>query len=782
MKKNVFVMSTLAVAALALFSCAKVESDVETPQESKGIPFEIVASAPQTKTTNDGLSTVWAEGDEVNVFHAVAGSTDYVNDGKFTVTDAANGKFGGTLASALNPSESYDWYVFYPYSSYITTPANTSTGFTTVAASTQSQTGDNSKAHLGGLPLAGKSTTSAGVSKPTVSMNQMDAVIKVVVTNNSGADLPVNLLKFTAPVNITGSYYVNFTDPSNPVFTENGTSVYKAVTLNTAVLSANSGTSTYYLAVKPFTAANASTMKVKVNNYEKSINLAAAKTFTAGNIYNFTFDYDQAASVATLPFSINGTGGNAAYSSTTGMSSYGVSTSDYGSTHSPYLAKFDDTGDYVQVRFNEAAASASIGVKKIGGAGNSSFDVMGSADGITFTKIETLNITGVQNATLTLETSSEIDASYRYIRFVFKKSANVGVGPISISKPSTDPAIIASNVSDVPAIGATGSILTYTLQNFSGADDVTASGDGTVVAASPVVSPAGTVTYTVNPNYGTAARNGSITLSSTAKGINKVVTVAQLGETFSASAEVVTIAKNATTATFTITTPTFGWTAVANPTGGKNLSISGSSSGSGSASAQTITVSSDEEAGSEEQTLGTIVVYRNGYESDSQKKIITIKKASNAVVKTYTKVTSISEGTYLICNASTSRVVTGTLSNSHLSTTAITISDGTITGSNTITGYEFVITALTGTDAGKYTIKHGSDYIGWDSSTNFQAATSIPTGDSASKFKWTISISASGEATIQTGDRIWKYYASGNDFRPYTTQSYTLPTLYKVNP
>ena len=116
-----------------------------------------------------------------------------------------------------------------------------------------------------------------------------------------------------------------------------------------------------------------------------------------------------------------------------------------------------------------------------------------------------------------------------------------------------------------------------------------------------------------------------------------------------------------------------------------------------------------------------------------------------------------------------------------MSTTAITISDETITGSDTITEYEFVITPLTGEDSGKFTIKHGSDYIGWDSSTNFQTATSIPTGASASKFKWTISIAATGEATIQTGERIWKYYASKNDFRPYTTQSYTLPTLFKLN-
>lgn len=690
MKKNVFVMSTLAVVALALFSCAKVESDVKTPLESKGIPFEIVASAPQTKTTNDGLSTVWAEGDEVNVFHAVAGSTDYVNDGKFTVTDAANGKFGGTLASALDPSESYDWYVFYPYSSHITTPANTSASYTTVAPFTQSQTGNDNKAHLGGRPLAGKSTTAAGVSKPTVSMNQMAAVIKVVVTNTSGADLPVTQLKFTAPVNIAGSYYVNFVDPTAPVFTEKEGSVGTTVTLNTAVLSANSSTSTYYLAVKPFIAANGSTMKVKVNNYEKSLILDAAKTFTAGIIYNVTFNYNEAASVATLPFSIDGTGGNAAYSTTPGMSSSGVSTSDYAESHSPYLAKFDSNDDYVQVRFNEAAASASIGVKKIGGATNSSFDVMGSADGITFTKIETLNVTGDANTTMTLETSSAIDDSYRYIRFVFKKGANVGVGPITISKPSTAPAIIAANVSNVPVTGGAGRTLTYTIENFAGADDVAVTAfDGSVVTAAEVTS-AGTVTYTVAKNYNSAAANGSITLYSANEDVTKVITVAQLGDSFATTATAnITLAKTEGSTTFTITTPSYGWSSTVTPETGMNLTIS-PISGSSNASAQTITINSTTAAAASEQTLGTIVLYRDGNTSDPQKITVTVKKAASSG-KVYTKVASVTSGkTYIIVSDNHVMNRPGSSAGT-IAKTDVTVTSSTISQSDATKACEIVI-------------------------------------------------------------------------------------------
>ena len=61
-----------------------------------------------------------------------------------------------------------------------------------------------------------------------------------------------------------------------------------------------------------------------------------------------------------------------------------------------------------------------------------------------------------------------------------------------------------------------------------------------------------------------------------------------------------------------------------------NLSVSAGASGSANASAQTVTVSSTTEAAASAQTLGTITVYRNNNASDSQKKTITIRKASSS--------------------------------------------------------------------------------------------------------------------------------------------------------
>ena len=294
MKKKLFLLCTWAAAALALVSCVKEkEADLPASNTDGGIPFEIIACSADTKTVNDGLSTKWAPGDAVNVFHAVAGTSDYINDGAFTVSDIESGNFTGTLASALDPSQSYDWYIYYHFNPNITSPENTSGGFSTVAAFSQSQTDDNKTTHLAGLPLAGKTTTDAGVLKPVVSMKQLAAVFKVVVTNNSGTDLPVTELVFTSPVSVSGNYYVNFQDPENPVYAEKPEGVGTSVTLNTSVVTKDGESSTYYLAIKPFELEAYDTMYLSVNGYVNNVSLDSDKSFSAGVIYPFTFNYDK---------------------------------------------------------------------------------------------------------------------------------------------------------------------------------------------------------------------------------------------------------------------------------------------------------------------------------------------------------------------------------------------------------------------------------------------------------------------------------------------------------
>lgn len=68
----------------------------------------------------------------------------------------------------------------------------------------------------------------------------------------------------------------------------------------------------------------------------------------------------------------------------------------------------------------------------IGGGDTSTITVQGSSDGETFTDIEELVISGAQNDELTLSTNNYFDDADRYVRLLFTKGSNVGVGPITI--------------------------------------------------------------------------------------------------------------------------------------------------------------------------------------------------------------------------------------------------------------------------------------------------------------------------------------------------------------
>ena len=122
--------------------------------------------------------------------------------------------------------------------------------------------------------------------------------------------------------------------------------------------------------------------------------------------------------------------------------------SDYADSNAPYRVKFDTTGDFIQVKTNERPGVVTIGVKMLGGANSSSIIVQESVDGINFDDLQTLTISGKQNAVLSLNTTTEFDASSRYVRLYFTKGSNVGVGPIYIAKYATINFTIAEACTD----------------------------------------------------------------------------------------------------------------------------------------------------------------------------------------------------------------------------------------------------------------------------------------------------------------------------------------------
>ena len=299
MKKSFIYAGAILAATISLTNCTKEINGSEAVLP-EGIPFEICAN-PTTKTTVEGLSTKWADGDGINVFHAAAGTKEYVSDNEFTIAavDLANGRFTGALSAALGEG-TYDWYAFYPYSKYNKTPAGSSQddfGFTTIGGTSQTQTGNNSTAHLCGkaCPLYGVAKSVASSATPGITMNHLTSIIEVNVTNNSGKDLSVSSVSFTGTEDIVGTYYINFTQ-TPVVYTSRG----ETYVSKTASLSVTGGeaievgaSAKFYIAIKPFTAKSGSNLTLSVNGYEKELILTKDLEFTAGHIKTLGFEFDK---------------------------------------------------------------------------------------------------------------------------------------------------------------------------------------------------------------------------------------------------------------------------------------------------------------------------------------------------------------------------------------------------------------------------------------------------------------------------------------------------------
>ncbi len=172
-------------------------------------------------------------------------------------------------------------------------------------------------------------------------------------------------------------------------------------------------------------------------------------------VYSNRVTITQAAPVldyAVLPFEWEG-GSSAAFLALNGTTLSGNGSDYNANNHAPYLIKLDGNGDYIQVKTDSQPGTVSIGVKMIGGSNTSTITIQGSADGETFTDIETLTISGNTNDTLTLETTNAFDANDRYVRMVFTKGSNVGVGPITITKGTAPSINVTPATIDLAATG-----------------------------------------------------------------------------------------------------------------------------------------------------------------------------------------------------------------------------------------------------------------------------------------------------------------------------------------
>lgn len=144
---------------------------------------------------------------------------------------------------------------------------------------------------------------------------------------------------------------------------------------------------------------------------------------------------------ATLPFSWAG-GTTTEFTSMTGV--IGGSLGNYSDNNRPYLVQMDKTGDYIEIFMDAKPIKLAIGVKMIGGGSTSKITVQESVNGVDFSDVEELTISGSQNSVVNLETSEDFSATTRVLKLLFTKGSNIGVGPISITSETSPVSISAA--------------------------------------------------------------------------------------------------------------------------------------------------------------------------------------------------------------------------------------------------------------------------------------------------------------------------------------------------
>lgn len=170
---------------------------------------------------------------------------------------------------------------------------------------------------------------------------------------------------------------------------------------------------------------------------------AAQKTYTL-NVVNLV--------PASLDFTFDGV--KAAVKEEDGMSHNGLG-SDYSA--SPKL-KFDDTNDYMMIAFNDEPGKLNYTVKNNGFSGGT-FDVLESADNKAYTIVKShTTIEGSQKESVSLKSTS------RFVKFVYteKKSGNVGLGGISITKKEAEP-----EIADAPVTTADDGAAAWTAETYT---------------------------------------------------------------------------------------------------------------------------------------------------------------------------------------------------------------------------------------------------------------------------------------------------------------------------
>ena len=308
--KKFLLFAGLAATALSFVGCNK-EAEVRGLGKKTA---ELILTTVDTRTVNDGMNTKWDAKDTLTVFYAPAGTTNWSVNTPFTFSDADAGLAKGEVELT---ADAYDWYLFYPYTKQIPNPTGKDgdnwAGYFYVGSSSsgsQKQTGLNSMDHVAGkrVPLVGRVTAIPTEQTPEVSMKHLSTLLKINVTNVYENPVTINKISFTAPVDIVGSAYLDFSG-AEPILVPSEGHIGKTAQLSVkdAEPLASGGTASFYLAVMPFSIASSDLLTVDITAEEGTckaeMNATKAYSFEAGHIKTLNVEFEKAEPASSVSIS-----------------------------------------------------------------------------------------------------------------------------------------------------------------------------------------------------------------------------------------------------------------------------------------------------------------------------------------------------------------------------------------------------------------------------------------------------------------------------------------------
>ncbi len=797
MKRIYRIFAFAAVAAAAIIACNK-SMEVSTPAEEQEhiYTFTIGDDEDMSKAVlasdANGRFAQWESGDKL-------GSITTETSGYSNITPSdENNPASFSIYSKGGLAEGNTITVWYPYGGSTQSDA---TAVSLVIPAEQHHLSDG-RFDFDAMPMVAKqiTVTSAMVSSTnqtplsTIYFANLGSVLnfRVFSTKEEYASEKVKTITFNANSNIGGPFTKNLAtinpDEETPEtmtidsFSDGVNSIVTSPYADASIGTSKANALYLYMVVAPGTYTGS--IVVKTDKAEYTYELSSSKTFVRSGIKAFGLDLnsENASRVETevvdyvsLPWNYEG-GTSSDLNAVVGVTTGGLG-SDYAESNAPYRVKFDTTGDYIQVKTNTIIDEVSVGYKMLGGNTTSYLNIFESADGSDWgERIDRLEISGNQNSTGEVTTTSLFNVNSRYVKIVFEKGSNVGIGGISITD-GVNWSLSSIEVTAEPDkttyeagenFDPSGMVVTA---HYVDANDNTNKKD-VVLANSDL---------TIEPSENLTAGTESVTITYGGQSTTQPITVtAPLTWDF-AGIDVTT----APTKTTYIEGETF------DPTG---LVVTATFEEHGNTSNTKEEIVDNDDLTFDPSTstalttsnVSVTISYTVGDITRTTTQEITVNAASAIVY--YEKVTSAPtdwSGEYLmVCeNRGEALSSISTTSTKYGIGSSVTISNGKIESNTTTDAYKLIITGATGGGNG-YTIKLGDNYLNW-SSGNSLATNASETNNS----RWIITAGATNGNWVITNvaqdTRVIWYNVGSPRFACYENKTesdagYAAIQLYKL--